>query len=126
MSDLLDDDTMADAAPPTCPPWCVDCWDISDDLPGSRFHHGQPTPPIPALVDISGSLDQVSVQISFCDVSPQLHRAHLNDDTARVDICLSNGDAIVSLLPADARHLAQTILRHAKIIESSPSTRPPS
>ena len=43
-----------EATMPTCPPWCVDCWDLSDDLPGSRFHHGEPTPLIPARVEIAG------------------------------------------------------------------------
>ena len=45
------------------------------------------------------------------------------DDTARVDLCLGEREATVSLAPADARRLAQAILQQIEAIEGSPDTR---
>src|SRR2546421_11642158 len=85
-----------EATMPTCPPWCIDCWDLSDDLPGSRFHHGEPTPPIPARVEISGFAKSLRISTSLCDVLQESRRPGLSDDTARVDLWLSDGDVVAS------------------------------
>jgi hypothetical protein len=124
MSDRKGNGTQQfEATMPTCPPWCVDCWDLSDDLPGSRFHHGEPTPPIPARVQIGGVDNDIRVRTSFCDVLPELRRPGLSDDTARVDLCLGERDVTASLAADDARRLAQAILQQVETIERSPSTR---
>ena len=125
MSDRHGNDNaqVVEATMPTCPPWCVDCWDLSDDLPGSRFHHGAPTPPIPALVDIAGADNDVRVRTSFCDVLPALRRPHFSDDTARVELCLGGRDTTASLMPGDARRLAMEILQQVEAIERTPDTR---
>jgi hypothetical protein len=114
---------LSEATMPVCPPWCVDCWDLSDDLPGSRYHHGEPTPPIPARMEIAGIDNYLKVRSSFCDVLPQLRRPGLSDDTARVDLCVGQRDVLASLAPDDARRLAQEILRRVEAIEGSPDTR---
>jgi hypothetical protein len=108
---------------PTCPPWCVECWDLSDDLPGSRYHHSEPTPPIPIRTDLTALDDSLTVRISYCDVLPELRRPGLSDDTARIDICVNERDVAASLTPADARELALAILRRVEAIEHSPDTR---
>ena len=124
MSDRQGNGTQQfEATMPTCPPWCVDCWDLSDDLPGSRYHHGEPTPPIPARAEMAGVDNYIKVRTSFCDVLPELRRPGLSDDTARVDLCLGERDVTASLAPADARRLAEAILNRVEAIEHSPSTR---
>lgn len=115
---------VAEATMPTCPPWCVDCWDLSDDLPGSRYHHGAPTRPIPALVDLAGFDNSVRVRTGLCDVEPPLRRPGFSDECARVEVCLGGLETAASLLPADARRLALEILQRVDAIERSPDTRP--
>ena len=117
------DELAAGATMPNCPPWCVNCEDLSDDIPGSRFHNGVDSPRIPALVDIAGAENYLLVRTSFCDVYPPLRMPTVSDTNARIELCLGEERMTAYLLPADARRLAEEILQRIDEIERSPDTR---
>ena len=119
------DELAVGATMPDCPPWCVDCEDLSDDIPGSRFHNGVDSPRIPARVDMAWSENYILVRTSFCDVYPPLREPTVSDTNARIELCLGEEWMTASMLPADARRLAEEILQRVDEIEHSPDTRLP-
>jgi hypothetical protein len=116
------DELAANATMPTCPPWCVDCQDLSSDIPGSRLHNGVFSPRIPAHVQIGGCEDYMLVRSSFHDMYPPLRLPVESDRTGCVELCLGE-DSAALLLPQDARRLAEEILKRVDEIEHTPDTR---
>jgi hypothetical protein len=119
------DELAVGATMPNCPPWCVDCEDLSDDIPGSRFHNGAASPRIRASVDVSGRENYVLVRSSFCDLYPPLRVPVVSDDSGCIELCLGEERMTARMTSADARRLAQEILRRVDEIDHSPETRPP-
>ena len=111
---------------PNCHPWCVDCEDISDDIPGSRFHNGAASPRIPAAVTLAGRENYVTVRSSFCDLYPPLRVPVVSDDRGCIEVCLGEEWPAARMSPANARRLAQEILRRVDEVEHTPDTRLPS
>lgn len=117
------DELAAGATMPTCPAWCVDCEDLSDDMPGSRFHNGADSPRIPAHVQIAGMENYIMVRSSFCDEYPPLRVPVVSDDSGGIELCLGEKWMTARMLPADARRLAEEILQRVDEIEHTPDTR---